>query len=82
MPVTYLSRKDLYMIRPMIFARESDCARVCRREGLPIVKSKCPADGNTEREEVKFFLTSLEKKYGNVREKILGAMQRKGVNGY
>ena len=82
MPVTYLSRKDLYMIRPMIFARESDCARVCRREGLPIVKSKCPADGNTEREEVKFFLTSLEKKYGNVREKILGAMQRKGINGY
>ena len=82
MPVTYLSRKNLYMIRPMIFARESDCARVCRREGLPIVKSKCPADGNTEREEVKFFLTSLEKKYGNVREKILGAMQRKGVNGY
>lgn len=82
MPVTYLSRKDLYMIRPMIFARESDCARVCRREGLPIVKSKCPADGNTEREEVKFFLNSLEKKYGNVREKILGAMQRKGINGY
>ena len=82
MPVTYLSRKDIYMIRPMIFARESDCARVVRKEGLPIVKSKCPADGTTERQEVKDFLNSLEKKYGNVREKILGAMQRKGVNGY
>lgn len=82
MPVTYLSRKEIYMIRPMIFARESDCARVCRKENLPVVKSKCPADGNTEREEVKQFLNSLEKKYGNVREKILGAMQRKGVNGY
>lgn len=82
MPVTYLSRKDIYMIRPMIFARESDCARVCRKENLPVVKSKCPADGKTERQEVKEFLNSLEKKYGNVREKILGAMQRKGVNGY
>ncbi len=82
MPVTYLSRKDIYMIRPMIFARESDCARVVRKGGLPIVKSKCPADGTTERQEVKEFLNSLEKKYGNVREKILGAMQRKGVNGY
>ena len=40
MPVTYLSRKDIYMIRPMIFARESDCARVCRRESLPTVKIK------------------------------------------
>ena len=34
-PVTYLSRKDLTMIRPMVFARESDCARVVRRGGLP-----------------------------------------------
>ena len=82
MPVTYLSRKDIYMIRPMIFARESDCARVVRKENLPVVKSKCPADGTTERQEVKEFLSSLEKKYGNVREKILGAMQRKEINGY
>ena len=82
MPVTYLSRKDIYMIRPMIFARESDCARVVRRGELPTVKSKCPADGTTERQEVKEFLNSLEKKYGNVREKILGAMPRKEINGY
>lgn len=82
MPVTYLSRKDIYMIRPMIFARESDCARVVRKENLPIVKSKCPADGNTERQEVKEMLSALEKKYGDVRSKILGAMQRKEINGY
>ncbi len=82
MPVTYLSRKDIYMIRPMIFARESDCARVVRKENLPTVKSKCPADGNTERQEVKEMLSALEKKYGDVRNKILGAMQRKEINGY
>ena len=81
-PVTYLSRKDLYMIRPMIFARESDCARVVRRGNLPVVKSKCPADGKTERQDVKGLLDSLEKKYGDVRSKILGAMQRKEINGY
>ncbi len=82
MPVTYLSRKDIYMIRPMIFARESDCARVVRKENLPIVKSNCPADGTTERQEVKEMLSTLEKKYGDVRSKILGAMQRKEINGY
>ncbi len=82
MPVTYLSRKDIYMIRPMIFARESDCARVVRRENLPAVKSNCPADGTTERQEVKEMLSALEKKYGDVRSKILGAMQRKEINGY
>ncbi len=82
MPVTYMSRKELTVIRPMIFARESDCARVARKEELPVKKRACPADGVTEREEVKQFLSSLEKKYGNVREKILGAMQRKEINGY
>ena len=82
MPVTYLSRKDIYMIRPLIFARESDCARVVRKENLPVVKSNCPADGTTERQEVKEMLSALEKKYGDVRSKILGAMQRKEINGY
>jgi len=82
MPVTYLSRKDIYMIRPMIFARESDCARVVRKENLPVVKSNCPADGTTERQEVKEMLSSFEKKYGDIRSKILGAMQRKNINGY
>jgi len=82
MPVTYLSRKDIYMIRPLIFARESDCARVVRKESLPVVKSNCPADGTTERQEVKEMLSSFEKKYGDIRSKILGAMQRKNINGY
>ena len=82
MPVTYLDRSDITVIRPMIFARESDCARVARRLGLPVKESSCPADGNTEREETKKFLSSLEKKYGSVREKILLAMQNKSINGY
>ena len=82
MPVTYLSKADITVIRPMIFARESDCARVARKEGLPVKKSSCPADGTTEREEVKQFLSSLEPKYGNVRNKILDAMQKKEINGY
>ncbi len=82
MPVTYLDRSEITVIRPMIFARESDCARVARKLDLPVKKSACPADGNTEREEAKKLLTSLEKKCGNVRSKILLAMQNKEINGY
>ncbi len=82
MPVTYLDRSEITVIRPMIFARESDCARVARKLNLPVKKSACPADGNTEREEAKKLLSSLERKYGNVRGKILLAMQNKQINGY
>ncbi len=79
-PVTYLSRKDITVIRPMIFARESDAMRVVKNENLPVVKSRCPADGTTERQEIKELLNSLEPKYGDVRIKILGALQRRGID--
>lgn len=81
-PITYLSRKDLHLIRPMIFAREKDCVRVAKKCDLPVVKSKCPVDGTTERQEVKILLNSLDKKYGDTRAKILGAMQRGNLSGY
>ena len=81
-PVTYLSRKDLTMIRPMVFARESDCARIVRTQELPVVKSRCPTDGVTQREETKRLLTQLEREYGDIRQKILGAMQRGHINGF
>lgn len=33
-PVTYLSRKDLTMIRPMVFAPENDIRKAVKHEGL------------------------------------------------
>ena len=79
-PVTYMSRKDITVIRPMIFCRESEPARVCRKLDLPVVKSQCPADGVTERQHVKELLTALEKDYGDVRAKIIYAMQDKHID--
>ncbi|MBQ2965314.1 MAG: tRNA 2-thiocytidine biosynthesis protein TtcA [Clostridia bacterium] len=81
-PVTYMSRKDIFVIRPMIFCRESEPARIVRRMGLPVVKSRCPADGVTERESMKEQLTAFEKKYGDIRSKIITAMQHKGIDGW
>lgn len=81
-PVTYLSRNDITVIRPMIFARESDAARVVRRKGLPVVQKLCPVDGVTQRQDVKILLDSLENKYGDVRSKILGALQKGSISGY
>ena len=81
-PVTYLSRKDLTVIRPMIFATEKEVASAARRENLPIVKSPCPMDKTSERQKVKELIASLEKDYPNLRGKITGAMQRGGISGW
>ncbi len=81
-PVTYLSRKDLTVIRPMIFATEKEVASAARRENLPIVKSPCPMDKTSERQKVKELIAALEKDYPNLRGKITGAMQRGNITGW
>lgn len=81
-PVSYLSKKDLYQIRPLVFAFESEIERAVKRQNLPVVKSKCPADKQTNREEMKQFLAELEKSNPGVRKKILGAMERGHISAW
>ncbi len=81
-PVSYLSRKDLYMIRPLIFATEKDVIRAVNHYNLPVVKSKCPVDKTTERENIKNLLKNLEKDYPALRKKIVGAMQRGEIDNW
>lgn len=75
-PVSYLSKKDLTMIRPFVFIRESEISSAVKRNGLPVVKSKCPADKQTARQETKKLLEELDKKYPGIHEKIVGALEK------
>lgn len=82
-PVTYLSRKDITMVRPMIFAPEKDIVSAVKRNNLPVVKSKCPVDGATSREEIKNWLVQMEKNgYAGLSKRIFGAMKRGNISGW
>ena len=81
-PVTYLSRRDLTMIRPMLLATEAEVIRAVREQQLPIVKSRCPADGVTVREETKDFVRDMCKKDPAFRQKTLNALQESGIDGW
>lgn len=81
-PVSYLSNKQLYMIRPMALAFERDVSRAAARLSLPVVKNSCPADGNTKRQEIKQLVRTLEKDYDRLRIKTIGALQRAGIDGW
>ena len=81
-PVTYLSNTDITLIRPMIYMPEKDVRYFASRTELPIVKSTCPADGNTEREEMKKLLASIEKTNKGLRYRIFGAIQRGEIDGF
>ncbi len=81
-PVTYLSNTDIHMIRPMIYMPEKDVRYFAGKAELPVVKSPCPADGNTEREEMKQLLSKLERENKGLRYRIFGAIQRGEIDGF
>ncbi len=81
-PVTYLSRADITLIRPLIYMPEKDVRYFANRENLPVVKSPCPADGHTEREEMKRLLDTLERQHKGIRHRIFGAISRGEVDGF
>ena len=81
-PKSYLDRRDITVIRPLVFATESEIKRAAYRNGLEIVKSKCPADGNTKREEIKRALAEQEKLDRGFTDRIFGAMRRAGIDGW
>ena len=81
-PKMYLSRKQLTCIRPMILAGEAQVVHAVNALGLPIVKSACPADGATERQQMKEFVRGMVHKDPAFRQKMLGALQKSGVDGW
>ena len=81
-PVTYLDRTDVTQIRPLLYVEEREVRNAVERLKLPVVPNPCPANGSTQREEMKELLADLEKKYPNLRKKIFGAIQRYPLYGW
>ncbi|MBQ9744776.1 MAG: tRNA 2-thiocytidine(32) synthetase TtcA [Clostridia bacterium] len=81
-PVTYLSRKDLTLIRPLIYTREKEIKSFTNKELLPVTKSPCPADGHTERARMKDYLAIFDKEHPGLYNRIVGAIQRGEIDGF
>ena len=81
-PVTYLSRRDITLIRPMIYMPEKDVRYFASHASLPVAKSTCPADGNTQRAEMQKLIAGLERTYPGLRYRIFGAIQRGEIDGF
>ena len=71
-PVSYMSRSDVTLIRPMIYIEERDIVGLARE--LPVVKSPCPADKHTQRENMKVILRDLSKHDPAISQKIAAAI--------
>ena len=81
-PVTELSDRGLTLIRPLLLATEQEVRCAVKEEGFPIVKSRCPADGVTTREDTKNFVRERCRTDRAFRQKTLHALQESGIDGW
>ncbi len=74
-PVTYLSRKDIYVIRPMIYLPEGEIKGFAKEVELPIVHNPCPMDGYSKRQDMKEYIAEHNREDKFFKTKIMHAIQ-------
>lgn len=74
-PKSYLSRRDITLVRPFVFLREADIVSAVRRLNIPIAKNPCPIDFSTKREQAKDIVKYLDSLSPGAADNILGAVK-------
>ena len=81
-PVTGYPDRGMSLIRPLVLAPEKDIFSACRQNGITPVKSLCPADKHTARQDMKQRIAGRERSDRGFKERIFGALCRSGADGW
>lgn len=81
-PVTYLDRKNLYLIRPLIYSTEKEIKAFVKENDVEIVHNPCKANGNTKRQIIKDLIFEMSKENKFIKSNIFGAIKRAGLDGW
>ena len=81
-PVTVYPDRDVTLIRPLVLAEEREVISCCKRNGIEPLRSLCPADKNTAREDIKSWIAQREKTDKGFKERVFGAVRRNGMDGW
>ncbi|MCR2044716.1 tRNA lysidine(34) synthetase [Anaerosalibacter massiliensis] len=73
-PLTYLDRKKIYIIRPLLYVSEQDIKNSIEKNNIPIVNNPCPADKKTKREDMNKLVHKIYKEVPDARNRILTAL--------
>lgn len=73
-PKMYLDNSETTFIRPFCLSFESDISKTCKQLEIPVIKSGCPNDGFTQRQEIKDMLHSVYHKYPHAKENFLHSL--------
>ncbi len=78
-PTTYLSRSNITVIRPLVYLREFQISSFVRAQNFGIVKSPCPIDGKTNRQNIKNLIAELGKSFPDLFEHLAAAMRENSI---
>lgn len=70
-PKMYLTNTEMMFIRPLIYCYEDEILLAQQANEIPFVKSTCPNDGYTERQEMKELLQRLYQKFPSAKGNFL-----------
>ena len=76
-PKTYLDRRDITIIRPLIKVFETQIVDYHLSNKLPLIKNPCPADKKTKRETVKKQIDLMNKTFPNSKKSIYSSIVNK-----
>ena len=68
LPKSYMSNSNITLIRPLYLTEESKI--VSASKNMPILKSKCPADKDSKRQDIKALIANLQKEIPDSKKRI------------
>lgn len=75
-PRSWLSRSDVWVIRPFVYIEEEHIRSEVLRIGIPVVKNICPYDHETRRERIKEMIEELRKDIPDIKNNIIKSLSR------
>ncbi len=78
-PCTYLDRRALYLIRPLIGLTQRTISSLARRENLPEIKNPCPLAGETKRQEVGELVDFIVARYPFFYQRFGRSLEKSGL---
>jgi len=73
-PVTYSSRREFRLIRPLVYVTEHTTGLFVERLGAPLTPCACAQRTGGVREMVRGLLAELEARYPHLKQKLIAAM--------
>ncbi len=81
-PVTYLSRKNIFVIRPLIYSDMEDIKGFIKSLNIKAVPNLCNMNNTTKRDLVRSYLLDLQKDVPMAKDNIFGAIKKSGINAW